>query len=167
MFDFNQFQRSIFKEIFSNPLQKNPESPTTKMIDLQSLKRTPNTKAKKAKQFTDSNNGGAKAKTTAKRKRSDDQFDYKRLVKVSSKPSPKPSRNSDVYKSPKIVQKTHYELHQETEELENLDKNCRRSLRAKLKKRGSIDVVIEIVEKEFSEIKSQEEFLHFLSLRKG
>lgn len=179
-FDFNQFQRQIFREIFSDPLQKIPERDTT----IEVKRYVP--KKKVVTESTKKGRGRPKAGATlTKKKNEDDDF----LVENERKPSKK--RNSttqhtikptsrqenisrkkqqaikSICKTPVRIQTTAFEIHQKSAETESNQKNIRRSLRAKLKKRKSVEVIIEIIEKEFNEITNQDEFLHFLELRKA
>lgn len=185
-FDFNQFQRQIFREIFSDPLQKIPERDTS----IEVKRYVPKKKVDHPKVSTESTKKGRgrpkSGATFTKKKNEDDDF----LVENERKPSKKrqsptqhtikpTSRRQEnisrkkqlaikkICKTPVRVQATAFEIHQKSAEIESNQKNIRRSLRAKLKKRKSVEVIIEIIEKENHEITNQDEFLHFLGLRKA
>lgn len=166
-FDFNQFQRDIFKEIFNNPLQKAPE----RAIDMESEKMTPFVKRKNGKKVEVAKENPPKTRGRPrgrKRERSENEdFSPPSHSEVNNKSSPALTDPFNIYKTPVKINKTRFELHKEKEEIENSEKNIRRSLRAKLKKRQSVEVVIEILEKQFHEITCQEEFLHYFGLRKN
>lgn len=173
-FDFNQFQRQIFREIFSDPLQKIPERETPVDVKHYVSKKRPNN----LKATTQSaKKGRGRPKGTIIRKKEIEHDDFKvvterKFTKIKKTP-PKESLSKKkqnviktICKTPMKVQTTAFEIHQKSAEIEKSQKNVRRSLRAKLKKRKSVEVVIEIIEKEFDEITSQHEFLHFLGLNK-
>lgn len=181
-FDFNQFQSVIFKEVFSNPFQKAPETKTTfdfkqdfkkEKIVVRSNVQVSAVVDKKEVEAPKKERGRPKRA----RKRSvieDGDFivgNERKVCKLSCNKTEnsyakKYLKSKKANKLSTTIQTTHFERYQKKEEIEKSSSNVRRSLRAKLKKRKSVEVFIEIIEKEFHEIKSQEEFLFFVGLRK-
>lgn len=173
-FDFNQFQRQIFREIFSDPLQKIPENETPNDVKYFVTKKK--SIATKVVVKTAKKGRGRPKGETLNKKRIKEDADYsvendqkaskkKKTLKKESN-SRKDQSCKNICKTPLRVQTTAFEVHQKSAEIENSQKNVRRSLRAKLKQRKSVEVDIEIMEKEIHEISDQHEFLHLLGLKK-
>lgn len=182
-FDFNDFQKAIFLQVFNNPMQKAPETeatfnfkPTTvEKPQKKAAKQTLGKKEPTEKKSTEKGRG--RPKGSLKRKSSDEEYlsiEKENIQKKARKPSLRINSDKNIYQktygkrlSEKIIepqakiQKTSFEIHQEKSN-NNESNTIRRSLRAKP---SSIDVLIEIIEKPFEEM-NQQEFLHFFRLQK-
>lgn len=175
-FDFNDFQREMFLQVFKNPMQKAPE--TDAAIEPIVVKKTEK-KAVKIEVVKEElvKKARGRPKGPIKRKREDDE-EFKpqqenKVQKKARKPPAAKKPTKDVYKktyakktkenankSQPKVQKTSFEIFQE-ESNDKENNTLRRSTRQMM--RASIDVMIEIIEKPF-ETMSQPEFLHFFGL---
>ena len=184
-FDFNQFQREIFKEVFDNLHQKAPEVQTSFDIErdftvkAKICKRKPVAVKPELKVKTLEKVQG-KPKASRKRKISEDEDfiienERKNCSKVFSN-STKASKkylcfDKNVEQNLVTIKTTQFERYQKSleknEDIQESGKNVRRSLRAKLRKSKSVEVRIEIIEKELHEITNQDEFLYFVGLRKN
>lgn len=179
-FDFNDFQKSIFLQVFNNPMQKAPETEGTFKLNLANAVK-PKIKASNVglekKELMKKGRGRPKGSIRRKIEENEEiSLEKENAQKKTRKALIRINKNKNIYKKTygnkndeekfseeKVrIQKTSFEVHQQEE---SNDSTVRRSLRTKLMMRASIDVLIEIIEKPFDEM-NQPEFLHYFQLQK-
>lgn len=167
-FDFNQFQRDIFKTVFKDPLEKAPES--NFVFECSSVLKASATKTPLQEVKKPRGRPIASFKRKLQEKCITDESEIeeepktpKRTLKEESKQIPQVDEDEEV----DTIKMTQFELFKKNEALNKAAKNCRRSRRAKVNTHKNVAVTIEIIDarKEINEM-TQEEFLYYFAMKR-